>query len=304
MAGVFTFSDLIPARLADLAGAALGGRGRRRSQLWRLYELSGDLQAGADFNTAADKPAGDGQLPDHGVRRPLFMRVLLPSFVLGAAGAALTAAGHPTAAAAVILVSAGAVAAAAIRKTAANSREAALFLADYPTTLMAMASSMKAGLTPLMALERAVKLLDADNELRREVQRMTGALRRGVPRETAVNHFAERITAPELELFRSAFLLVLANGGRFTPTLERLALVSRERCSLIQSAGVSTQSMRMTANILLVVAPLLVAIVSLGSADYWQILSEHPAAKMLAAGGAAMIAAGYLALRGMSNFKP
>jgi Flp pilus assembly protein TadB len=283
----------------------LGFNRRRSKQLWRLYGLEEVRPQGRADDSRPDR----GQISQwicssaHSKAQRAFLFRALPSFALGAAGATAYCGDFSLGALIILGSVVPFVAFVAGRKARATARTNE-FLADYPATLMAMASSIKAGLTPLAGLERAVRLLDQKSELRFEVLFLLDSLRRGVGREIAISRFASKIDAPELELFRTAFLLVLENGGRFTPTLERLALVSRERCSLVQSAGVSTQSMRMTGNILITVAPLLVTIVSLGSSDYWKVLTENHAAEVLGITGAMAIVGGYMMLRAMSDFKP
>lgn len=181
---------------------------------------------------------------------------------------------------------------------------AAEFAADYPTVLMAAASSLKAGMTPYAALERSTRLLARESLVRQEVEKLLASLRRGKPREQAAAEFAAGIQLDELELFRSAFLLAMENGGRFASTLKRLADVSQDRSVLIRSAQVTTANMRMTANFLIAVAPLIIGIVSLRNEDYWQIFLANPTANTIASTGIVIIAAGYLILRRMSDFKP
>ncbi len=272
-----------------LAGAVIGAA-RRRSRLLQLYRLEG--HPSLTPNRFVDFAAAGR-----------FCGRSLPCLLAGMVGAVLTTAGKYTTAA-IVLTSAVALPFIWRRLADPTARCGAEILADYPSTLMAMASSMKAGLTPLPALERAARLLGTGNALRIEIQSMIGGLRRGIPREEAVAGFASRHHLPEIELFRAAFLLVLENGGRFTPTLERLSLVGRERSALIQSARVSTQSMRMTANIMLGLTPALILVVSSGTSEYWRTLTDNPAAGLMGGIGAALIAAGYLSLRVMSNFKP
>lgn len=178
------------------------------------------------------------------------------------------------------------------------------FTADYPTLLLTAASSLKVGMSPYSALERAVFLLPKDSVMRTEVEHMLHSLARGTPKHEAVRNFACHIDQPEIALFRSAFLLVVEHGGRFAPTLERLAKVSRDRTNLISAAKVSTATMRMTANILLAITPLLLLLVSGRSADYWHLLVSDPVASKFAAVGSSMLFFGYLALRNMSSFKP
>ena len=178
------------------------------------------------------------------------------------------------------------------------------FLSDYPVILLAAASSMKAGHTVYLAFQRAVVLLPKSSLVRQEIEILLHKINAGVSRELAVSEFAASIRLPELALFRSAFLLVSEHGGRFVPTLQRLATVSRDRATLISGAKVSTASMRMTANFLLAIAPFLLVTISFRSPDFWQQLFHHPTANLLASTGATIILVNYLILRRLSAFKP
>lgn len=184
------------------------------------------------------------------------------------------------------------------------NRRAAEFSSDYPSILLAAASSLKTGMTPLGALERSVQLLKHDSILRQEVERLLARIGEGVPKEQAIGEFGRSVRLADLALFRSAFLLVLENGGRFGPTLERLAQVTRDRNTLISSARVSTAVMRMTANFLLVVAPIVVLMVAARTPNYWDTFRTNAVANTLGTAGAAIIAASYFVLRFMSSFRP
>lgn len=178
------------------------------------------------------------------------------------------------------------------------------FSADYPAVLLAAASSIKVGLTPYEALERATRLLPKQSLVRTEVDALLRNLHSGMAREQAVRRFGASIRQPDLELFRSAFLLVLESGGRFSPTLQRLATVSNNRATLIRSAIVSTANMRMTANVLLAVTPILLLIVAARTPDFWELFRFHPIANAVGSAGVLIITACYGILRHMSNFKP
>ena len=178
------------------------------------------------------------------------------------------------------------------------------FAQDYPTMLLATASSVQVGLTPYHALERSTRLLPKDSLVRTEVDALLRSLRTGAPRELAVEQFGSGIRQSDLPLFRSAFLLVLENGGRFAPTLNRLAAVSNSRAALIRSAEVSTASMRLTANVLIILLPILLLAVSARSPDFWEILLGHSTANLIGSAGLIIIVGCYAILRHMSNFKP
>ncbi len=185
-----------------------------------------------------------------------------------------------------------------IRKRAAN------FNSDYPQFLMAMASSIKVGLTPYQAMEKATKLLSKDSLLKKEVEYLLKKIDSSLEKEKAIEEFASNIRLPDIKLFRSALSLVIENGGRFAPTLTRLANVSNNRSSLIRLAEVSTANMRMTANILLMISPVILLIISLNYENYWETLTSNRVANNLATAGSMIIIGCYMILRKMSYFKP
>lgn len=178
------------------------------------------------------------------------------------------------------------------------------FINEYPAVLLATASNLKAGLSVYSALERAIQLLDEKSSIKSEVQLLLEKVTRGVPKEQAVNEFVKGIDLPELRLFKRAFILVLVHGGKFSRTLERLSEVCRDRDSLIKSANVSTASMRMTANVLLAIAPLLMLMLSLRTKNFWTTLFENNTASAIGLSGASIILGAFFILRKLSDFKP
>lgn len=187
------------------------------------------------------------------------------------------------------------------RRVIAEQKE---FISEYPAVLLATASNLKAGLSVYSALERAIQLLDEDSRIKVEIRSLLEKVSRGVPKEVAVSEFAEGIDLPELRLFKRAFILVLVHGGKFSRTLERLSEVCRDRDSLVKSANVSTASMRMTANVLLAIAPLLMLILSFRTKGFWTILFENSIASGLGVVGASIIIGAFFILRKLSDFKP
>lgn len=178
------------------------------------------------------------------------------------------------------------------------------FMAEYPAVMLATASNLKAGLSVYGALERATHLLDNESIVKKEVLDLLEKISRGISKEKAVSEFATRILLPEIRLFRRAFLLVLVHGGKFSRTLERLSEVCRDRDSLIKSSQVSTASMRMTANVLLLMAPVLLFMLSFRTKDFWGILLHHPTASKIAGVGLMIILGAFYILRRLSDFKP
>lgn len=178
------------------------------------------------------------------------------------------------------------------------------FNSDYPQFLLAMSSSIKVGLTPYQAMEKAINLLSKESLLKNEVENLLKKVGSGANKEKSIEEFALSVRLPDIKLFRSALSLVIENGGRFAPTLARLATVSNNRSSLIRSAEVSTANMRMTANILLTICPIILFIISINYENYWGILIGNSMANNLATLGSMIIFGCYILLRRMSSFKP
>lgn len=185
----------------------------------------------------------------------------------------------------------------------ANKRAAA-FSEEYSSVLLATASSLKSGMTAYAAMERAVRLLPKNSIVRTEVQLLLTSISKGVPRTLALEQFGATIRQPDLALFRTAFALALQHGGRFSPTLERLAEVCKDRVVLVRSAQVSTALMRMTANVLLALTPIILGMVALRTENYWRVFIDNPIANALGTTGLLLIGVSYSVLRSMSNFKP
>ena len=183
-------------------------------------------------------------------------------------------------------------------------KRAMLFLSDYPSILLAIASYMKAGLSLYSAMEKAAKLLPVGNLVAHEIKLLLEKVSSGVNKEQAILSFAEHIRLPELELFRQALMLAAENGGKFVPTLHRLAVISKDRANLIVSAKSSTATMRLTANVLLVITPVLLLFMSARIENFGEIIVGNKIANALASTGAVLILFNYVMLRRMSNFKP
>ena len=183
-------------------------------------------------------------------------------------------------------------------------KRALLFLNDYPSILLAVASYMKAGLNLYPAMEKASRLLPDTNMVVKEIKLLLEKISSGASKEQAILSFAEHIRLPELELFRQAMLLASENGGKFVPTLHRLAIISKDRANLIVSAKSGTATMKLTANVLLVMAPLLLLFMSARIENFWDIIVSNKIANALASIGTVLILFNYILLRKMSNFRP
>ncbi len=178
------------------------------------------------------------------------------------------------------------------------------FAAEFAPLLLATASLLRAGLSPHDALRRTAEGLPRRSTLRNEVNYLLRQCESGTSVEHAISQFARSVPLPELDMFRSAFLLATIHGGPFSATLARLARVISDRLLLIRSATSATAQMRLTGNLLLGLTPLFAALAFLQRGDTLAFLRAHPVAHSVASMGALLIFGSYLLLLHMSDFEP
>lgn len=178
------------------------------------------------------------------------------------------------------------------------------FMKPYPSVLMGMAASLKIGFAPLPALERAVRTVPDSHPLKIEISHLLHSIGSGLDRHEAIERFASDYDISDLDLFRGVLKIVLEEGGRMSTTLEKLALAANDRAALIEMAKVSTTSMRLTSNVLLLFAPIVVGLVATRTDDYIEVLINHPTANLFASIGLVIILGSNLMLRAMSEFRP
>ena len=183
-------------------------------------------------------------------------------------------------------------------------KHASEFAKDYTELLQAMAYALRSGHSAQIALGHAANLLPENNAVRAEVELLLSNLHKGENQREAISSFASDRDIPELALFRNAFLLVMADGGRFSPTLLRLALLSRQRDNLKKSVQVSTATMKMTGNILLIACPLVILMVSARSDSFWAELQSNNIASAIFSAGILLTILGYISLKSMGRYKP
>ncbi len=114
---------------------------------------------------------------------------------------------------------------------AKEGRRVASFERDYPTLLIYLATSIRTGQDPLVALCGAARTFNAGSVLAEEVTKFATAIEQGTPEDQAFLGFAESIRHPDLALFRTAMILSRKEGASLSTCLQRLARVTRQRQS-------------------------------------------------------------------------
>lgn len=126
-------------------------------------------------------------------------------------------------------------------------REVLLFERDYPTFLLSLASSVRAGLDPLAAILTTRDIFPPSSPIHQEIARIEALIREGEPELDALERFAEVIAHPDLPLFRSTLTIAIREGGPIGPSLERLARVTRRRQAFRQRARGAVAMQRLSA---------------------------------------------------------
>ena len=110
-------------------------------------------------------------------------------------------------------------------------RRAEEFESDYTALLIALASGIRTGLDPMVALGECAALFPKSSLVRREIENLNEKISRGLAEQEAIQGFAETIDHPDLSLFRVSFLLARREGSSLAHCLQRLGRVTRQRQS-------------------------------------------------------------------------
>jgi tight adherence protein B len=102
---------------------------------------------------------------------------------------------------------------------------------DYTALLMSLASGIKTGLDPLIALTQSAQLFQKDSIMCTELESINTALEEGLSEDSAIARFGSRVRHPDIKLFRMAFALARKEGASLSYCLQRLARVTRQRQS-------------------------------------------------------------------------
>lgn len=108
-------------------------------------------------------------------------------------------------------------------------RRAEDFERDYPTFLLSLASAVRTGLDPIQAFTDSAELFSNSSELRKELVITKAKLESGQSEEDSIRGFASSIVHPDIDLFRTGFILARKEGSSLGECLERLARVTRAR---------------------------------------------------------------------------
>lgn len=136
---------------------------------------------------------------------------------------------------------------AAPKASGGGKKEALAFERDYPTFLLSLASSVRAGLDPLTAILTTREVFPPTSPINHEIARTEALIIEGEPELSALERFAENVPHPDLPLFRATLAIAVREGGPIGPSLERLARVTRRRQAFRQRARGAVAMQRLSA---------------------------------------------------------
>lgn len=110
-------------------------------------------------------------------------------------------------------------------------RRSESFEKDYTALLLSLASGVRTGLDPLVALSQSELLFMEKSEVRTELKKLNDNIGRGLPEERVIAAFGDTLDHPDIQLFRTAFILARKEGAGLAECLQRLARVTRQRQS-------------------------------------------------------------------------
>ena len=156
------------------------------------------------------------------------------------------------------------------------------FDTQLPDALMLLTASLRAGHSFSQAMQTVAAELPPP--LAAEFAWGYGETSLGVPLETALGRMLERVPSPDLDLVATAILIQLPLGGNLAEVLEAIADTIRERVRLSGEVQTLTAEGKLSAIVLIVLAPALTLFLSLRSPDYFQPLLDAPIGHWLIGG--------------------
>ena len=168
---------------------------------------------------------------------------------------------------------------------------------QLPDALMLLSSALRAGYSFPQAAQTVADELPPP--LASEFTWASGEIRLGVPVDVALGRILTRVPSPDLELVITAILIQLPLGGNLAEVLDTIAETIQERVRVAGEVQTLTAEGRLSAGILIVLAPALAAVLFLRSPEYFQPLLQSPLGHTLMIGAVAGQIVGGLLVRRM-----
>lgn len=173
-------------------------------------------------------------------------------------------------------------------------QRAEAFEKDYTAFILALASSVRTGLDPLVALTEERNLFPEQSEIHQQLSTLQGQIDRGFSEEDVIRNFALSIQHSDLPLFRTAFILARKEGASLAECLQRLARVTRQRQSFRRKVK-GAVAMQKLSSFGIAGCTIVIGIIQFTTnPDALAAALEHPMGMKLLAGGVGLVVFGLL----------
>ena len=156
------------------------------------------------------------------------------------------------------------------------------FNTQLPDALMLLTSALRAGYSFSQAVQTVAEELPPPLAL--EFSWVSGEVSLGVPLDIALGRVAARVQSPDLELVITAILIQLPLGGNLAEVLDAIAETIRERVRIAGEVQTLTAEGRLSAGLLIILAPALALALYLKNPSYFQPLLDSPLGHILIIG--------------------
>jgi len=156
------------------------------------------------------------------------------------------------------------------------------FNTQLPDALMLLTSALRAGYSFSQAVQTVAEELPPPLAL--EFRWVSGEVSLGVPLDVALGRVAARVQSPDLELVITAILIQLPLGGNLAEVLDAIAETIRERVRIAGEVQTLTAEGRLSAGLLIILAPALALALFLRNPSYFQPLLDSQTGHILIAG--------------------
>lgn len=161
---------------------------------------------------------------------------------------------------------------------------------DLPALLTSVASSVRAGMDPLVALSEAREFLPVDSALTVELERFHRSLAAGGDEDEVIDRLFCDITTPDIELFKGCLRLSRKHGSSLAEPLHRVTRVVRQRQSFRRKTRAALAMHRMSAVGISLCAALIAFMQFFTNPEGIQLVLEHSiGSKLLISGGVLIV---------------
>lgn len=180
-------------------------------------------------------------------------------------------------------------------------KRAESFERDYTAMLLSLASAVKTGLDPLVALANSYELFQEDAELYHELKKIKDGMDEGLTEEVLVSRFGHTINHPDIQLFRTAFILARKEGSSLASCLRRLAKVTRQRQSFRRKTKAAVAMQKLSAFGIAACTVVIAVIQVASNSDAITEALEHPVGSKAISFGIGLIIFGLLWMLNMAK---